>query len=210
MKIGAQPADERDSSSATSSRAAGRPPIRWVFLDRDGTINVKAPAGRYITAADQLALLPAAAEAIQQLNAAGVWVGVVTNQRGIARGEMTEDDLQAVHVRLAEELAGADAHFDAIYYCPHEQGTCSCRKPQPGLLLAAQRDHPGLRFAAAALIGDGASDVEAGRRLGMTTILLAPDGASSDHGADHVAETLLDAVHWLSRQRGLADREPAA
>jgi D-glycero-D-manno-heptose 1,7-bisphosphate phosphatase len=203
MKIGGQSADEPDSGSAASSPAAGPPPIRWVFLDRDGTINVKAPAHRYITSPDQLALLPGAAEAIQRLNAAGVWVGVVTNQRGVARGEMTEEDLQAVHLRLAQELAGGGAHLDAVYYCPHEQGTCSCRKPQPGLLLDAQRDHPGMRFAAAALIGDAPSDVQAGRRLGMTTILLAPDGASSDHDADHVAQTLLDAVHWLSRQRGL-------
>jgi D-glycero-D-manno-heptose 1,7-bisphosphate phosphatase len=183
-----------------------RPPIRWVFLDRDGTINVNAPPGEYVTSPDELVLLPGAAEAICALNAAGVWVGVVTNQRGIALGEMTEADLRAVHVRLAEELARAGAHLDAIYHCPHEQGDCSCRKPEPGLLLQAQRENPGLSFAAAALIGDAQSDVEAGRRMGVSTVLLAASRAPGDHRADHVAGTLLDAVGWLSVRRGLAGR----
>jgi len=99
-----------------------RPPIRWVFLDRDGTINVKSPAGEYVAAADQLELLPGAAEAIRRLNEARVWVGVVTNQRGIARGEMTESDLQAVHVRLQEELARHHAYVDpARLRGPHPQ-----------------------------------------------------------------------------------------
>jgi D-glycero-D-manno-heptose 1,7-bisphosphate phosphatase len=183
-----------------------RPPIRWVFLDRDGTINVNAPPGEYVTSPDQLVLLPGAAEAICALNAAGVWVGVVTNQRGIALGEMTEADLRAVHARLAGELARVGAHLDAIYHCPHEQGDCSCRKPEPGLLLQAQRENPGLSFAAAALIGDAQSDVEAGRRMGVSTVLLAANGAPGDLGADHVAGTLLDAVGWLSARRGLTGR----
>ncbi len=182
-----------------------RPPIRWVFLDRDGTINVKPPAGEYVTAAEQLQLLPHAGAAIRHLNEARVWVGVVTNQRGIARGKMTETDLQAVHRRLADELARERAHLDAFYYCPHEEGACSCRKPEPGLLLRARRDTPGLTFAAAAMVGDAQSDVEAGRRLGLTTVLLAPDSESEHHGADHVAGTLLDAVEWLAVERGLAD-----
>lgn len=193
-----------DGRPMPSHEPKSAPPIRWVFLDRDGTINVKAPAGEYVTAAEQLQLLPHAAEAIRRLNEARVWVAVVTNQRGIARGKMTETDLEAVHARLADELAGQGAHLDAVYHCPHEQGTCSCRKPEPGLLLCAQREHPGLTFAASAVVGDEESDVQAGRRLGATTVLLAEDGASADRGADHVASTLLDAVEWLRSNRGLA------
>jgi D-glycero-D-manno-heptose 1,7-bisphosphate phosphatase len=188
-----------------SHETTRRPPIRWVFLDRDGTLNVKAAQGEYVTAPEQLELLPHAAEGVRRLNESRVWVALVTNQRGIARGKMTEDDLSAVHARLADELARHDAHLDAIYYCPHEQGECSCRKPQPGLLLRAQREHPGLSFAAAALVGDAESDVQAGRRVGAATVLLASDTASEDHGADHVAGTLLDAVEWLAAERGLAD-----
>jgi D-glycero-D-manno-heptose 1,7-bisphosphate phosphatase len=185
------------------------PPIRWVFLDRDGTINVKAREGEYVSTPEELELLPGAAQAISRLNQAGVWVAVVTNQRGIARGKMTEGDLEVVHARLAASLAGHDAHLDAIYHCPHEHGTCSCRKPEPGLLLRAQREHPGLSFAASAMVGDEDSDVQAGRRLGTTTVLLARNdtsaGQGAGQGADHVAATLLDAVEWLTVNRGLGN-----
>jgi D-glycero-D-manno-heptose 1,7-bisphosphate phosphatase len=189
----------------SARKGTRRPPIRWVLLDRDGTINVKPPRGEYVTAAKQLELLPYAAKAIRLLNDARVWTAVVTNQRGIARGEMTERDLQAVHARLLDQLARHGAHLDAIYHCPHELGVCSCRKPQPGLLLRAQREHPGLSFTGTAIVGDEESDVEAGRRAGAGTVLLARDHASGDHGADHVAGTLLDAVEWLRTERGLAE-----
>ena len=186
------------------SASPRRPPIRWVFLDRDGTINVEPPLGEYVTAAEQLELLPDAAKAIRLLNDARVWTAVATNQRGIALGEMTERDLRAVHARLSDELARHGARLDAIYHCPHEQGACSCRKPRPGLLLRAQREHPGLDFASTAIVGDKDSDVEAGRRVGAGTVLLDRDRANGDRGADHVVGTLLEAVQWLRAQRGLA------
>jgi D-glycero-D-manno-heptose 1,7-bisphosphate phosphatase len=175
-----------------------------MFLDRDGTINVAPVHGDYITAAPQLELLPGAAEAIRLLNDARVWTAVVTNQRGIARGEMTERDLLAVHARLEGELARHGAHLDAIYHCPHARGVCACRKPRPGMLLRAQREHPGIDFAATALVGDKLSDVQAGRRVGAATVLLAHEIAGREGGADHVAETLLEAVAWLRAERGLA------
>lgn len=101
---------------------------------------------------------------------------MVTNQRGIARGRMTEDDLRAVHARLGAELAGHGARIDAFYHCPHAAGACDCRKPEPGLLRQAQRDRPGIDFARAAMIGDAVSDVEAGTRVGALTALIDPDG----------------------------------
>jgi D-glycero-D-manno-heptose 1,7-bisphosphate phosphatase len=186
------------------SKRPSRPPIRWVFLDRDGTINVSPRRGRYITSADQVELLPHAASAIRFLNEAGVWVAVVTNQRGIALGEMDEHDLQAVHARLSDELAHHGAHLDAIYHCPHDKGVCSCRKPQAGMLLNAQRRHPGLDFAQAAIVGDNESDVRAGQEVGAGTVLLGANRAAARCHADHVASTLLGAVEWLKREHLLA------
>ena len=177
-------------------------PIRRVFLDRDGTINVAPPAGQYVTSAAELELLPGAGEAIGLLNHAHVWTAVVTNQRAIARGLMTERDLLAIHVSLQAQLARHGAHLDAIYHCPHALDTCTCRKPQPGMLLRARREHPDLDFATAALIGDKLSDIQAGRRVGAATVLLAGD--HGDSNADHVAETLAQAVQWLTAERGLA------
>src|ERR1700752_1585931 len=93
-----------------------------VLLDRDGTINVKAPEGDYITAPGELELLPGAGRAIAMLNRAGVPVAVVTNQRGIALGRMTDQDLDLIHARLRELLAAEGAFVDAFFHCPHDIG----------------------------------------------------------------------------------------
>jgi D-glycero-D-manno-heptose 1,7-bisphosphate phosphatase len=163
-----------------------------VFLDRDGTINTKAPEGQYVTAPEQLELLPGAAEGIRLLNHAGVPVVVVTNQRGVALGRMEDADLRAVHARLHQLLSNHDAWVDAIFYCPHEKGTCACRKPAP-LMLRRAGAYLGLTtLRHTVMIGDSPSDVEAGRRAGTRTVLIAPSG-TVPIGTD-VAPTLLDAV----------------
>lgn len=164
-----------------------------VLLDRDGTINVKPPEGEYVTRADDLHLLPGAAEAIRRLNCAGVPVVVITNQRGIALGVMTEGCLDAVHDRLASLLAASGARVDAIYHCPHEKGTCACRKPGT-LLLERAKDDLGLQtLERAVMIGDSVSDVQAGRAAGARTVLLSPCGARPV-AADEVAGSLLEFV----------------
>jgi D-glycero-D-manno-heptose 1,7-bisphosphate phosphatase len=171
--------------------------IRFAFLDRDGTINVKAPEGDYIKSPDELELLPGSAEAIRRLNEAGVWVGVVTNQRGIALGRMTESDLDAVHAALRGELARHGARIDAIYHCPHDHDACDCRKPRPGLLLRAQADVPGLEFEQAVLVGDAESDVEAGHRAGVRALIRLSGDPREAREGEHVARSLPDAVDWL-------------
>lgn len=145
-----------------------------MFLDRDGTINVKAPDGQYITSAAQLRLLPGAGRAIRRFNDQQLLVVVVSNQRGVARGVMTLDDLAAVNERLVDLLLEQHAHVDGIYTCVHEQGRCDCRKPGPGLLLQAQRDHPEIELASSVMVGDSESDVLAGRAAGTATIRLGP------------------------------------
>lgn len=175
-----------------------------MFLDRDGTINTSPPAGEYLTRATDVALIDGVAGAIRRLNQAEIWVGIVTNQRGIALGLMTLEELDSVHKRLFDELEITGAKIDAVYVCPHEIGVCRCRKPLPGLLLQAQRDVDGLDFALAAMIGDSPSDVAAGRAVGATAILLDPaDGGvaaanGGDEGADHRAPSLTAALDWLS------------
>ena len=99
----------------------------------------------------------------------------MTNQRGIARGLMTEADLAEIHRQMIADVATAGGTIAAIYHCPHDVGACSCRKPELGLFLQAQRDFPDLDFASAALIGDSSSDMAAGARLGCRTILVGDD-----------------------------------
>jgi D-glycero-D-manno-heptose 1,7-bisphosphate phosphatase len=146
--------------------------VRLVLLDRDGTINRKAPEGAYVTRPEALELLPGAASAIRALNDAGLPVAVVTNQRCMALGQLDADGLEAVHAAMRARLAAAaGAHVDAIYHCPHERGTCTCRKPEPGMLAAAARSFD-VPPHAVVMIGDAGSDIEAGRRFGAQTIHL--------------------------------------
>jgi D-glycero-D-manno-heptose 1,7-bisphosphate phosphatase len=160
------------------------------FLDRDGTINGKAPEGAYVVAPEAVELLPGAADAIRRLNEAGRLVVVITNQRGVARGHMTEGDVARVNARLGELLAARGAHVDAFYVCPHESDSCDCRKPRPGLLLQAAADH-GIDLANAVMVGDAASDVAAGRAAGVSTVRLA---ARPDPDADLTVTDLAAAV----------------
>lgn len=165
------------------------------FLDRDGTLNVKAAEGAYVTAPEEMRLLPGAGQAVRRLNDAGVFVVLVTNQRGIARGLFTEADYAAVTERLVEQLAEEGAVLDAIYVCPHENDACDCRKPAPGMLLQAAREHPAVDLAGAVMVGDSEADVTAGAAAGAATIRIA--AAEVATGADAVVPDLDDAVSWI-------------
>jgi D-glycero-D-manno-heptose 1,7-bisphosphate phosphatase len=163
-----------------------------VFLDRDGTINVKAPDGDYITHPDQMELIAGAAEGIRILNRAGVPAVVITNQRGVALGRMDETDLIAVHSRMRELLVQKGATVDAIFYCPHDVGVCACRKPGTLMLRHAQAYLGLITLRHSIMVGDSSSDVEAGRLVGARTVLLDPSAVSA-RSLD-VAQTLLHAV----------------
>jgi D-glycero-D-manno-heptose 1,7-bisphosphate phosphatase len=178
-----------------------RKAIRWVFLDRDGTLNAKPPDGEYVERPEALELLPGAAEAVRMFNRAGIWTGLVTNQRGIALGRMSIEDLDAIHERLESLLSAEGAFLDAIYSCPHQLDACDCRKPKPGMLLQAQREHPALDFSSAAIVGDSASDVQAGRQLGLETVLIRAEESSTQAGceADRVVVDLTEAALALTQ-----------
>jgi D-glycero-D-manno-heptose 1,7-bisphosphate phosphatase len=168
-----------------------------VFLDRDGTISQSPPEGEYLSSPDAVRLLPGAAEAIRTLNERSTKAIVVTNQRGIALGKMSEADYAAVNERLLARLASEGAWLDAVFHCPHQVGACDCRKPATGMMEQAVREVPGAALEGAAIVGDSAIDVEAGRRLGLTTVRLGKS-ASDEPSADHEAPNLLEAVRWLA------------
>ncbi len=149
--------------------------IQYVFLDRDGVINRKLPEGRYVTRWEEVDLLPGVAETIAAWNRSGRRVIVVTNQRGVALGLMSEAEVAVIHDRLRAELARHGAGLDAIYYCPHDRDECECRKPRTGMIEAAIRDFPGARPENSVLIGDSLSDIECGSAAGMATVFIARD-----------------------------------
>ena len=165
---------------------------KTVFLDRDGVINVKAPEGDYIKSWSEFHFLPGAIEAIRLLNDHNWHVVIITNQRGIARQLMTMHDLNRIHFFLEEELQNRGAHVDGIYVCPHEKGTCHCRKPDIVLFMQAEQDFP-VDKSKSWMIGDSQSDIEAGRNYGIRTISVV----NLNPLADKQFPNLLSAVNFL-------------
>jgi D-glycero-D-manno-heptose 1,7-bisphosphate phosphatase len=182
--------------------------IDTVFLDRDGVLNEKAPEGEYVWRWQDFHLLDGVVEAIASLNRAGLRTIVVTNQRGIALGLYTAADAEAVHAKFQQRLAAGGAHVDAFYLCPHDRGTCTCRKPLPGLFEQAAADCKDISAAKSVMIGDSLVDMEFGRRLGMKTILIvgpaencAPGAEKALALADRCCDSLREAVETILSRR---------
>ncbi len=174
-------------------------------MDRDGVIIEDTG---YIGRVDRCRFLPGVTQAVKLLNAAGFKVIVVTNQSGVARGYFSEEAVREVNQFVTEKLAREGALIDRIYYCPHHKDgiienyrkDCYCRKPNPGMIEQAVLDL-GLDISKSFLIGDKASDIEAGRRAGCRTILLTVGGSAAnlngDITPDYIASDISDAVRWV-------------
>jgi D-glycero-D-manno-heptose 1,7-bisphosphate phosphatase len=179
---------------------------RAVFLDRDGVVNANVVIGGRPVAPRRLEdfrLLPGAAAAIRRLRRAGFFVCIATNQPDIGNRLVNPSAVAAMHARLRRMV-----RLDALLMCPHRQDEgCSCRKPKPGLLLAAAKRHR-LDLARSYMIGDRNSDVLAGVAAGCYTIFIHRGCSESRRyllTADYIARSLSEAAHIvLSRWiRGL-------
>lgn len=167
------------------------------FLDRDGVINRKAPENGYITRWEDIDFLPGVAQAIALLNGAGFRVIVVTNQRCVAKGLVTMPELDWIHSRMCEVLAGAGATVDGVYYCPHDlEPPCPCRKPRPGLLLDAARER-GIALTKSWMIGDSDADIEAGKNAGCRTARVLTHSQATNRSADVAGLFLIEVVHEI-------------
>jgi D-glycero-D-manno-heptose 1,7-bisphosphate phosphatase len=176
---------------------------RAVFLDRDGTI---AEEVGYLNHLSRLHVYPFAASAIRRLNEAGWPVIVVTNQSGVTRGFFPEDLVHRVHERMLSELAAAGARVDAVYFCPHHSGhDCDCRKPKPGMLQRAAREHA-LSIEGSFLVSDRYVDVQMGQAAGCRSILVLTGYGRGEYEwnrqswprqPDSVAENLAAAVDFI-------------
>ena len=164
-------------AGAPSPKTTAAPLHKAVFVDRDGTVTKE---GEWIVHPGALELVPDAAEAIVKLHAAGFLVVMFTNQSAVARGLITEEQLDAIQAQMDGLLAREGAVLDATYYCPHHptegigryKADCWCRKPKPGLILRA-RDEMGIDLSRSWCIGDMERDIESGRRAGVRGILVA-------------------------------------
>ncbi len=151
-----------------------------LFLDRDGTIIRDT---NYVARPDEVELLPGVTDAIRRLNQADVPVIVVTNQSGIGRGLLTEEDYRAVHARLVELLREGGAILTGVYHCPHAPGTdgeptCECRKPGTLLFRRAAHEHH-LQLERSVFAGDKWRDIAPALVLGGTGVLVPGDPTSA-------------------------------
>lgn len=147
-------------------------PKKIVFLDRDGVINKNPAQHDYVKNWKEFEFLPGAVEAIKLLNKNSYQIYVITNQGGISRGCMSEENVNEIHENMIEELKKYNARIDGIYYCPHKQGdNCECRKPKPGMLFRAASEH-NFDLTKAIFIGDDERDIEAGNASRCKTILV--------------------------------------
>lgn len=182
--------------------------VPWgVFLDRDGTL---VPDAGHATHPDQLRFYSGTGEGLRLLRSAGARLLVVSNQSVVARGGLDPAGLRRMDRRLRALAREAGAALHAAYYCPHYPpvtGPCSCRKPEPGLLRRGLRAFK-LRPRECFLIGDTVSDMEAGRRAGVTPLLvLTGYGRRSRETvlrrrlADHVSRDVAGAARWILAER---------
>ena len=170
---------------------------RFVLIDRDGTVNVER---HYLSEPDQLELIAGVGAALRRLGEAGFGIAVITNQSGIARGYFDAARLAAIHDRLVGLLAAEGAHVDGIYVCPHgPDDDCACRKPLPGMAEQAMAEH-GFDPCQAVVVGDKEVDVELGKAIGATTILVRTghgETYAATSAADHVVADLPAAVEVI-------------
>src|SRR6266478_4127307 len=152
-----------------------------IFLDRDGVINRHAPEGQYIPTWRDLRFLPDTFGSVAMLSRAGFKIIIITNQRGVALGKVRLEELEDIHLRIKARFAEHGAVLTDIYFCPHDiSDDCLCRKPRPGMLLQAAKEHR-LDLSGCWMIGDAESDIAAGKNAGCKTVKIIP--------ADSVTET---------------------
>jgi D-glycero-D-manno-heptose 1,7-bisphosphate phosphatase len=183
-----------------------------VFLDRDGTLIEEAG---YINRLESLRLFPWSLDAVRLLNRGGFRVIVVTNQAGVARGYFGDAFVRRAHEHLASAIRASGGEVDGFYHCPHHpdavvaeyRKSCDCRKPAPGMLLEAAREH-GLDLARSYAIGDRWHDIQAAQKAGATAVMVRTGYGSTELEKPragltpaHVADTLIDATTWILRQR---------
>jgi D-glycero-D-manno-heptose 1,7-bisphosphate phosphatase len=183
---------------------------RAVFLDRDGTLIENRG---YICEFSQVGFFPGAVAAVRELNRAGFLVVVVSNQSAVARGLCTEEQVALLHHELQARFKEQGAEIAAFYFCPYlADGTVAAyrrespwRKPEPGMLLQAARDHD-LDLAASFMVGDTIDDIEAGRRAGCRTVMVRTGCgresesrlAAGEPGPDFVADDLAAAAALIA------------
>lgn len=181
-------------------------PDHFIFLDRDGVINVER--GDYTKTIEEWKWAPEALKGIKRLTEAGFGIIVITNQSCISKGITTEEELAGLHEFMLRKIRVSGGDILKIYHCPHQHSDgCSCRKPEPGMLLQAAKDY-GINLSNTFFIGDAQRDMEAAKRAGSRFIFI--DSVCGDSipktqsiPAEYLVKNLLEATEIVIRETRL-------
>ncbi len=176
-----------------------------VFLDRDGVIN--QDRDEYVQNTGQLHIFPYSGSAIKRLNDAGFSVYVVSNQQGIAKGLVKISDLEAIEYEIIRKVEEVGGKIDAFYYCTHlSSENCFCRKPKPGMILKAAKEH-NIDLKSAFMIGDTEKDVMAAKSAGCRSVVVLTGYLTKDEAMnlpckpEFIADNLEKAVDYILLQK---------
>lgn len=179
-----------------------QPTKHYLFLDRDGVINTRLP-GDYVRSPKAFELTEGCLEAMRIFHAYFERIVVVTNQQGIGKGLMTEEDLTAVHDFMRSEMEPTGVCLDGIYHCPElKTNPKSCRKPRPAMGLRAQRDFPEIDFKRSIMVGDSISDMAFGRRLGMRTVFIRANPEEIKNSSLLLIDYTFDSLYDFAQSLG--------
>jgi histidinol-phosphate phosphatase family protein len=213
---------ERDIVEGLPERLSDRQLRTAVFLDRDGTINAEVT---HLSQPSQLVLIDGAGQAVRAFNRAGVLAVGITNQPVVARGEVTWQVLRQIHATLDQRLGEQGAWLDRMYVCPHHPDRgfagevpelkirCICRKPDTGMIDQAVREF-GISRRRSWMVGDMSTDIRAGARAGLRTILVRTGHAGQDGKVpdepDYTMPDLAAAADWILRGHAALSRQMAS
>jgi len=174
---------------------------RILLIDRDGTINQRPPPAEYVTSWQEFRWVDNTVAAMESLAGAGFRFIVLSNQAGIGRGRVDAKAVHAINKRMIEELGRRGIQILDVYICPHDWNeNCGCRKPAPGMLLRASKEHL-LRMDRTIFIGDDPRDALAAERVECLSVLVGPQESGNHPGAGakptFASETLLEAAPWI-------------
>ena len=170
-----------------------------VFLDRDGVINLRRED--YVLRWDEFVFLPHALPSLARLAQLPLSIAVISNQSAVGRGLLTLPELEAIHRAMVAQIVGAGGRIDRIYVCPHRpEDKCSCRKPEPGLLIRAAKEMD-LCLSRSYLVGDQDSDIQAARAVGCLGIKIGSEKTDKSWKGEQpdllVLPGLAQAVDWI-------------
>lgn len=166
-----------------------------IFLDRDGTINVDY---NYVHKIDDFHFIDGVIDSLIELKKMGYLLVITTNQSGIARGIFSQEQFDTLTEWMDWSLIDRGVELDGVYYCAHDplKTDCDCRKPKPGMILAAKKDL-NIDVANSYMVGDRVSDLLSGRNAGVKKTVLVKTGDTVTNEAREQADWVIDSLAQL-------------